>query len=322
MSEFDLLVSSIILQFSHFTDWSINKPYLISQNFYNAFKSNEFVKAYLINIFKLNQIEINHLEFILNNELLTLRMNKEKQPKKKKKTDLEEINISITNINDILKLYVQCFNEKNNRVEKIENLLTKYKVKKNNEILLDLDNLIKLESAENRLNKLFIKFCKKNQLFKNSSSIFVKSIIDRTEIEQTAFCNCYIFFTKYAFPLIIKSNFNYSIDSHRSNYYKTEEISINSKRLFNHSYEGNHHGYFLTESHFNYDDETLNDLKTVLFGKDKLGEYKEKEFNLILYEWLQLGLLKHAFEIKIQAEEEEVALSIFGNQLNEEKEDE
>ncbi|KAL9655721.1 hypothetical protein ABK040_004954 [Willaertia magna] len=120
----------------------------------------------------------------------------------------------------------------------------------------------------------------------------------------------------------MESNFDYSIDSYRSDYYKTEEITINSKRLFNHSFNGS--GCNTSESRFYNDDETLNDLKTVLFRKDKLREYEEEEeVELELYEWLQLGLLKHCLNIQKQAEEEEINLTIFSSQiLNEECEDE
>ncbi|KAL9655706.1 hypothetical protein ABK040_004939 [Willaertia magna] len=150
MSEFDILISSIILQFSHFTDWSINKPYLISKNFYNVFKSIEFVKNYLINIFKLNQEEFNYLEFILNNKPFTKES--KTQPKKKKKITQEESNIS--NFADILKLYVQCFIKKSNRIEMIENLSTQYKQNKDLNILHKLNNLINLETADIQLLEL------------------------------------------------------------------------------------------------------------------------------------------------------------------------
>ncbi|KAL9655699.1 hypothetical protein ABK040_004932 [Willaertia magna] len=248
--------------------------------------------------------------------------------KRKKKPDLEEINISITNINDILRLYIQCFNKKNNRVEMIENLSTKYKFYNDNKILIDLNNLIKLESAKNQLLELYSEFLKKKnvkQLFNSTNYIFVNSIVDKTNIEHIIFCNEFVFFTSCGFPLIIKTNFDYYIDSYKGDSYnKREDVRINSKHLFTRYCDKRCYAY--PEFNFKFNEKTLNDLKTVLFRKEKLKRYKEKEIDLILYEWLQLGLLHHALEIQKQAvlevdKRKELKILIFEHEMIGDKED-
>ncbi|KAL9652926.1 hypothetical protein ABK040_015442 [Willaertia magna] len=322
---FDSLVASSILLFSHCSEWSLMKPFLISSNFNNIFRSNEFSKQYLQNLFQLNPSEINQLELILRNNVFN---NKTKEKSKRKRRKAEE-KIVISNYFDILKIYIQCCNKQNYQITQMKDLILNYNNKQqidkiNNNPLKTIKNLLKLQSANNKLNIALNEFLTNNSLLNNNKEIFdnkkffkeifIQSFRHKKKISYLDYEIEYIYFTQFGFPLFIKSGYDYEDDD---NFFCniSESTIINNQLLFRQEHKSSEQRVPHFETQFNFDEQILQDLKLCCFTKECLDKFSEKEIDLIVYEWLQCGLLRYTNSIERKADDYGRVLNIFGHDL-------
>ncbi|KAL9650047.1 hypothetical protein ABK040_003165 [Willaertia magna] len=299
--QFDLLVCTNILLYSHHSDWFISKPYLISSNFNQAFKTREFSKQYYINLLQLNQEETDKLS-----SLLKSNKKKRKQQKKKIKleNDEEDNSIKLSNFKDILQFYIK--NSKNN-INIIKNYISQYEINNKTSLMDKIINISTIEKVNKTLKKEFKNFTKKErygftkdnikELFGKFKGIFVKKYEEKKYEEETEYIIEYTVFSGCGFPLIIESHYSHELDTYRSNHTRSEQVIINSKELFYHGIYYNEQGHFPTEREGRFDEKLLKQVKEILFFTNDTTLYLEKNLNTILYDWLEIGLLEHSGDI-------------------------
>ncbi|KAL9648985.1 hypothetical protein ABK040_008364 [Willaertia magna] len=309
---FDLLICTNILLFLHCKDWSISKPYLISSTFNQVFKTVEFSKQYLINIFQLNKEEIIKIEYLLQQQPKILNndsnnFNKKENEQKKKKIKLEENILKISNFYDILQLYVKQIK---NRMNIIKQHALQYEIENNPLIVDKMINILTLEKVNKILSNKLQNFITSDMynlpkliildLFGKLKGIFVTQFKEIKREESSKYFIEYIVFSNCGFPLIIQSHYSHEIDTYRSNHNEKESVLINSKELFFHEVFSNEHSHFSKEFKARYDDKLLKDVKEILFTKKDettLQQYDkvdlELTLNTILFDWFKVALSKY-----------------------------
>ncbi|KAL9645208.1 hypothetical protein ABK040_002409 [Willaertia magna] len=196
----------------------------------------------------------------------------------------------------------------NNRMKITQQLINDYNNEKSLEIITQIKKLIKIEKANNKLIKEINEYIDKDDnktLFGNLKGIFIHSI----KKQKTNFFIEFTIFTNCGFPLKIFIVFKEEIDLYRGISYLYKTIKINSETLLQLNYSYNEEGY----SNFKeeYSESVLNNLKTALLNcANSVVEYSAEELNLIIYNWLEIGLFEFSFSF-MEADK----FSVFGKIL-------
>ncbi|KAL9648518.1 hypothetical protein ABK040_012632 [Willaertia magna] len=304
-------ICTTILLFSHHSDWSLNKPKLISLNFRKAFESVEFAIQYLIYLFKLDEEEANKLDSFTIYDKYSYYGNPRKKMKRQddvlRKMDYQEI----------LKFYVKQYDIANNRINLIKQNLLNYEMTRDTSILGKTIEMMRLEKINTELNKKsemtlndesYFNFDEKEKkFFRGLKGLFVTQHKETKTNSSTKYFIEYIVFTSCGFPFIVQAYFSHHIDSNKGNHELSERFLINSKELFYHELFYSEYGdHNWVTSKATCCEELIEDLTEVFLYKKTCEYYGYKsryegmyELNVgtFLYNWLEAGLLDYSLVI-------------------------
>ncbi|KAG2379376.1 hypothetical protein C9374_007515 [Naegleria lovaniensis] len=307
MAIFDSLVSSLILQYSHHSEWEVLQPNLISKTFHQCFQSEEFAREYLRNLFSLNErqaIKLNEMiqcanQFFHSNNQEEEETNFKPNKKKRKHSKKNEKQNDKYSYWSILKMFVKLQNR--NHVKQMNEHFTKYnslamefpqivpspelaqwKSNKATNYLETIEKLVQIEQQQvallERMKKFFstietstddrISSNISHKIFGTLKGLFVTKFARICDTDDKRMELDYVVFSDCGFPLSISTKGSHNIDTYRSNHFYSEQVFIQSKNLFLNSYFRNEHGYCEREYRSIHDDKLLNFVKDVFFDTE------------------------------------------------------
>nr|CAG4717291.1 unnamed protein product [Naegleria fowleri] len=137
MSVFDALITSLVLHYSHHSDWNTLQPYRISKTFYQSFTSEEFAREYVRNVFSLNDRQTLKLHEMIQYANQFFRSLEESSPSNEEKHSLKTVGMPKKKKRkqnfcsqqtytcwSILKTFVKLYNT--DRVKQMNHFMTDY----------------------------------------------------------------------------------------------------------------------------------------------------------------------------------------------------
>ncbi|KAG2381513.1 hypothetical protein C9374_006502 [Naegleria lovaniensis] len=311
MASFDSLVSSLILQFSHHSEWRRLQPFLISKTFYSCFHSESFARDYLRNVFSLNERQLEKLNHVMNvanrcfalddDEELTL-VPKTKKRKYSKKTSKETKKPQAHTYWLILETFVELHNR--DHVKQMNQNLTSYdffmntfpksvpssqhlESKEVKHRLNKIETLLQIEQQQVELLESMNKFFTQpqniediiispivvNKLFGKLKGVYVTGVDIADSDNKTL---DYVVFSDCGFPFSFSTASSHDFDSEYSNHDYRETVLVNSCEFFSNSLFRNDRGLVETECSSNHDSKMLALVKTVLLDTEKFTREERK----------------------------------------------